>query len=40
MDVRMAENADTSTPAFAGSKLLSLGGLTGTKIELPGVTFG
>ncbi len=33
-------NADTITPAFAASKLLSLAGSTGTKIEEPGVTRG
>lgn len=36
----MAENAETNTPAFAGSKSLSLGGSIGTKMALPGVTFG
>jgi hypothetical protein len=38
--VKIAENAETKTPAFAGSKPLCLTGSTGTKIELPGVTRG
>jgi hypothetical protein len=37
--VRIVENAETKIPALAASKPLT-SGLTGTKIELPGVTLG
>jgi hypothetical protein len=33
-------NAETNTPAFAGSNPLCLAGSNGTKIELPGVNRG
>jgi hypothetical protein len=33
-------NAETITPAFAGSNALCLAGSNGTKIELPGVMRG
>ena len=40
MVVNIAEKAETRTPAFAGSKLLSRGGSIGTKMADPGVTLG